>query len=93
MSKLTAQTPAGATKPAHAVIQWPTFNPPPPHPVFGVTAAHLDYMSKWYSSVQGAVNGRMDAQSAAIEATNTALATANETIASLQTQLKSTTKT
>lgn len=80
MSKLTAQTPAASTTPAHAVIQWPGFNPPPPHPTFGVTAEHLDYMAQWYSQVQGAVNGRMDE-------TSKALVTANATIASLQSQV------
>lgn len=66
MSKLTPQPIIGSTRPAHENITWPPFQPPPLHPVFGMTAEHADYINGWYSSVQGAVNTTLTAMGKAI---------------------------
>lgn len=65
--KLKAQTAANTQTPQHATMQWPPLELPPVHPVFGMTADHVQALQAWYSSVQGAVNDRLGAMSTELE--------------------------
>jgi hypothetical protein len=69
MSALKEQT--STEKPEHARMTWPKLDLPEPDPRTGMTAEHQEQLHKWYASVQGAVNTRMDAMSKELESLRT----------------------